>query len=61
MVQAGSNDEKTGGRKYRWTVPLRTRAKIEILYYDMFLAFFSFSTEYELNYRIVIRCRRFVE
>ena len=23
VAQAGSNDEKTGGRKSRWTVPLR--------------------------------------
>ena len=27
MAQAGSNDEKNGGPKSRWTVPLKTSCK----------------------------------
>ena len=29
VAQAGSNDEKTGGRKPRWTVPLNNRSKLK--------------------------------
>ena len=43
VAQAGSNDEKTGGWKCRWTVPVSTAAKSwQILLFEKFTKIFHF-------------------